>query len=91
MVGAGTKDLAPTQSLVIDLDRGTVTIGSIGELSIVKRTDLSVAFKGSSGDGQWTWQGDIDRFSGLATLTVWHYKEVVVHYNLTCRRPEPLF
>jgi hypothetical protein len=50
MVAAGTKDPAPNQSLVID--RGIVTIGSIGKLSITKRTENSVSFEGKSEDGQ---------------------------------------
>ena len=45
MVAAGTKDPAPNQSLVIDLDRGIVTIGSIGKLSITKRTENSVSLR----------------------------------------------
>jgi hypothetical protein len=32
-----------------------------------------------------------DRFSGLAVVSVWRNQEVLVNYNLTCRRPEPLF
>jgi hypothetical protein len=89
MVAAGTKDPAPNQSLVIDLDRGIVTIGSIGKLSINKRTENSVSFEGKSEDGQTVWRGD--RFSGLAVVSVWRNQEVLVNYNLTCRRLEPLF
>ena len=91
MVAAGTKDTAPNQSLVIDLNRRIVTIGSIGELSITKLTENSVSFEGMSEDGQMVWRGDVDRFSGLAVVSVWRNKEVLVNYNLTCRRPEPLF
>lgn len=91
MVAAGTKDTAPTQSLIIDLDRGIVTMGSIGELSITKLTENSVSFQGKSEDGQTVWRGDVDRFSGLTVVSVWRNKEVLVNYNLTCRRPEPLF
>jgi hypothetical protein len=90
MVAAGTKETAPTQSLVIDLDRGIVTIGSMGELPITKLTENSVSFQGTSEDGQ-TVRGDVDRFSGLTVVSVWRNKEVLVNYNLTCRRPEPLF
>ena len=61
MVAAGTKETAPAQSLVIDLDRGIVTIGSMGELSITKRTENSVSFQGKSEDGQTVWRGDVDR------------------------------
>jgi hypothetical protein len=32
-----------------------------------------------------------DRFSGLAVVSVWRNQEVLVNYNLTCRRLEPLF
>ena len=91
MVASGTKDTAPNQSLVIDLDRGIVAIGSIGKLSITKRTENSVSFEGKSEDGQTVWRGDVDRFSGLAVVSVWRNQEVLVNYNLTCRRPEPLF
>ena len=91
MVASGTKDTAPNQSLVIDLDRGIVAIGSIGKLSITKRTENSVSFEGKTEDGQTEWRGDIDRFSGLAVVSVWRNKKVLVNYNLTCRRPEPLF
>ena len=91
MVASGTKDTAPNQSLVIDLDRGIVAIGSIGKLSITKRTENSVSFEGKTEDGQTVWRGDIDRFSGLAVVSVWRNKKVLVNYNLTCRRPEPLF
>jgi hypothetical protein len=91
MVAAGTKDTAPNQSLVIDLNRRIVTIGSIGELSITKLTENSVSFEGKSEDGQMVWRGDVDRFSGLAVVNVWRNKEVLVNYNPTCRRPEPLF
>ena len=91
MVAAGTKETAPTQSLIIDLDRGIVTMGSIGELSITKLTENSVSFQGKSEDGQTLWRGDVDRFSGLTVVSVWRNKEVLVNYNLTCRRPEPLF
>ena len=91
MVSAGIKEPAPNQSLVVDLDRGIVTIGSIGQLSIVKRTENSVSFKGSSEDGQTVWQGDVDRFSGFAVVSVWRNKEILLHYQLNCRRPEPLF
>ena len=91
IVSGGTKEPAPNQSLVVDLDRGIVTIGSIGELSIVKRTENSVSFKGSSEDGQTVWQGDVDRFSGLTVVSVWRNKEILLHYQLICRRPEPLF
>ena len=91
MVAAGTKETAPAQSLVIDLDRGIVTIGSIGELSITKLTENSVSFQGKSEDGQTVWRGDVDRFSGVTVVSVWRNKEVLVNYNLTCRRPEPLF
>jgi hypothetical protein len=91
MVAAGTKDTAPNQSLVIDLDRGIVTIGSVGKLSITKRSENSVSFEGKTEDGKTVWRGDIDRFSGLAVVSVWRNQEVLVNYNLTCRRPEPLF
>ena len=91
MVSAGAKEPAPNQSLVIDLDRGIVKFGSIGELAIVKRTETSVYFNGNSEDGQTVWQGDIDRFSGLAVVSVRRNKEIVRHYQLSCRRPEPLF
>ena len=91
MVSAGIKKPAPNQSLVVDLDRGIVTIESIGELSIVTRTESSVSFKGRSEDGQTAWQGDIDRFSGLAVVSVWRNDEILLHYQLSCRRPEPLF
>ena len=91
MVAAGTKDTAPNQSLVIDLNRRIVTIWSIGELSITKLTENSVSFERMSEDGQTVWRGDVDRFSGLTVLSVWRNKKVVVNYNLTCRRPEPLF
>jgi len=91
IVSGGTKEPAPNQSLVVDLDRGIVTIGSIGELSIVKRTESSISFKGSSEDGQTLWQGDVDRFSGLTVVSVWRNKEILLHYQLSCRRPEPLF
>jgi hypothetical protein len=91
IVSAGTKEPAPNLSLVIDLDRGIVTLGSIGELSIVKRTENSVSFKGSSEDGQTVWQGDVDRFSGLTVVSVWRNKQILLHYQLICRRPEPLF
>jgi hypothetical protein len=91
MVAAGIKDPAPNQSLVIDLDRGIVTIGSIGQLSITKLSANSVSFEGKSEDGQTLWQGDVDRFSGLMVVSVWQNKEVLEYYNLTCRRPEPLF
>ena len=91
MVASGTKDTAPNQSLVIDLDRGIVAIGSIGKLSITKRTENSVSFEGKTEDGQTVWRGDVDRFSGLAVVSVWRNKKVLVNYNLTCRRPEPLF
>ena len=91
MVASGTKDTAPNQSLVIDLNRRTVTISSIGELSITKLTENSVSFEGKSEDGQMVWRGDVDRFSGLAVVNVWRNKEVLVNYNPTCRRPEPLF
>jgi hypothetical protein len=91
MVAAGIKDPAPNQSLVIDLDRGIVTIGSIGQLSITKLTANSVSFEGKSEDGQTLWQGDVDRFSGLMVLSVWQNNDVLEYYNLTCRRPEPLF
>jgi hypothetical protein len=91
VVSAGTKEPAPNQSLVVDLDRGIVTFESIGELSIIKRTENSVSFKGSSEDGQTMWQGDIDRSSGVAVVSVWRNKEALLHYQLSCRRPEPLF
>jgi len=91
MVSAGVKKPAPNQSLVVDLDRGIVTIESIGELSIVTRTESSVSFKGRSEDGQTAWQGDIDRFSGVAVVSVWRNNEMLLHYQLSCRRPEPLF
>ena len=91
MVASGTKETAPSQSLLIDLDRGIVTIGSIGKLSITKRTENSVSFEGKTEDGQTVWRGDVDRFSGLAVVSVWRNKKVLVNYNLTCRRPEPLF
>jgi hypothetical protein len=91
MVAAGTKNTAPNQSLVIDLDRGIVKIGSIGELSITKLTENAVSFEAKSPDGQTVWRGDVDRFSGLAIVSVWRNREVLVNYNLTCRRPEPLF
>ena len=91
MVASGTKETAPNQSLVIDLDRGIVAIGSVGKLSITKRTENSVSFEGKTEDGQTVWRGDVDRFSGLAVVSVWRNKKVLVNYNLTCRRPEPLF
>jgi hypothetical protein len=91
MVSAGIKKPAPNQSLVVDLDRGIVTIVSIGELSIVTRTESSVSFKGRSEDGQTAWQGDIDRFSGVAVVSVWRNDKKLLHYQLSCRRPEPLF
>ena len=91
MVSAGAKEPAPNQSLVVDLDRGIVTIGSSGELSIVKRTENSVSFEGRSEDGQTAWRGDIDRFSGLTVVSVWRNDEILLHYQLSCRRPEPLF
>jgi hypothetical protein len=91
MVAGGNKGTAPNQSLVIDLDRGIVRIASIGELSITKLTENSVSFQGKSEDGQTVWRGDVDRFSGLTVVTVWRHNEVLVNYNLTCRRPEPLF
>ena len=91
MVSAGIKKPAPNQSLVVDLDRGIVTIESIGELSIVTRTESSVSFKGRSEDGQTAWQGDIDRFSGVAVVSVWRNDKILLHYQLSCRRPEPLF
>ena len=65
VVSAGTKEPALNQSLIVDLDRGIVTIGSIGELPIVKVTETSVSFKGNLMDGQTVWKGDVDRFSGL--------------------------
>ena len=91
MVSAGIKKPAPNQSVVVDLDRGIVTIGSSGELSIVKRTENSVSFNGSSEDGQTVWQGDVDRFSGLMVVSIWRNKEALLHYQLSYRRPEPLF
>jgi len=91
ILSAGTKEPAPNQSLVIDLDRGIVKFGSIGELAIVKRTETSVYFNGNSEDGQTAWQGDIDRFSGVAVVSVWRNDKILLHYQLSCRRPEPLF
>jgi hypothetical protein len=90
-VAAGTKEPAPNQSLVIDLDRGIVKMGSVGKLSVVKLTETSVQFKGNSEDGQTVWQGDVDRFSGVAVVSAWRDERIVMHYQLICRRPEPLF
>src|SRR4029077_20098746 len=64
MVAAGTKNTAPTQSLVIDLDRRIVKIGSIGELSITKLTENSASFQGKSEDGQTVWRGGGSRLLG---------------------------
>jgi hypothetical protein len=87
----GTKELASNLSLIIDLKRGIVTVGSIGDLSIVKRTETSIHFNGNSKDGQTVWRGDVDRFSGVAVVSAFRNKGVVMHYQLTCRLPEPLF
>jgi len=91
MVSGTRKEPAPSQSLVVNMDEGVITLGSIGKLSIIKRTENSVSFKGISEDGETEWQGDLDRFSGLAIVSVRRNKEILRHYQLTCRRPEPLF
>lgn len=90
-VSADIKEPVANQSLVVDLERNLVSIGFAGELSIAKTTETSVHFHGVSEDGQTLWRGDIDRLSGVAVVSAWRNKEVVMHYQLSCRRPEPLF
>jgi hypothetical protein len=88
MLIMGTKEPAPNQSLVIDLERGSVT-SSFGDFPIIKRTAASVDFKGNSDDGQTVWHGYVNRLLGLATMSAWRNKALVVHYLLTCKRANP--
>jgi hypothetical protein len=80
----------PPQSLIIDLEQGTVT-SPFGDFSITKRSDNKVVFEAYSEDGGTKFSGGLERYSGSAIVTGWRNKEVVSNYNLTCRRADPLF
>ena len=75
------------QSLVIDFAQGTVK-GSMGNFSIIKVSDNSVAFKANDP----TISGYVDRVTGSASVVAWKDQtHVLYHYQLTCRPAQPLF
>lgn len=80
------------QSLVIDFDRGIVT-GSLGDYTIFKVSETSVAFRAESDDPQIkTIVGGVDRVSGAASVTAWlDDSQIRYVYQLDCKRTNPLF
>jgi len=55
MISGTRKEPAPSQSLVVNMDEGVITLGSIGKLSIIKRTDpLKVFLKMAKPSGRET-------------------------------------
>jgi hypothetical protein len=81
---------APSQSLVIDPDRGIVTSPLFGKLSILKKSaEDDISFKGVAENGNIT-VGRFDPYSGFATVRTWHNKELLLNYNLNCKRANPL-
>jgi hypothetical protein len=81
---------APSQSFVMDPDRGIVTSPLFGKLSILKSTEDVISFKGVAENGDII-VGRFDRYSGFATVRTWHNKELVLNYDLNCKRANPLF
>ena len=80
---------APDEFFIVDLDRGIVTAGSLGDFNITKLTDDKIDFISVSGP---LTAGGVNRLTGEATITSWSdTKEVVWGYNLHCKRSNPLF
>ena len=81
--GAG-EGPPPTQSVVIDLDRGVVT-SSLGDFSIINITENQIRFRGATTNGD-TSAGNVDRYSGLVAVSTFHNKEIIANYQLNCQR-----
>jgi hypothetical protein len=89
--GNNIQTQAPSQSFVIDPDRGIVTSPLFGKLSILKSTGDDISFKGVAENGNII-VGRFDPYSGFATVRTWHNnKELLLNYNLNCKRANPLF
>ena len=95
-----SKQVSANETLVIDLDRGTVT-GSIYHhgFSITEVTDDHINFCSRSGatcdhnlKGS-GWLGSVNRVTGKTLLNQWWGTDLlpVLRYVLTCKQAKPLF
>jgi hypothetical protein len=86
----GGQDIPiPSASFVIDLDGGTVT-SSIGAFSIDKTTENLIGFIAPQQDGL-PWQGSVDRFTGHVSVMQGTNRQVIMVYNLNCKRANAIF
>jgi hypothetical protein len=80
-----------SETIIIDLDQGLVTTSTLGSFSVTKATDSKIDFEGATQDGETRTYGGVDRYSGVTILTSYRGKEILMTYNLTCKRANPLF
>ena len=80
------------QSLVIDLDQGSVT-GSLGDFTIFKVSETSIAFTAEPRDPKvQSIIGGVDRVSGFASLAArLDDTHLLYVYQLNCKLANPLF
>jgi hypothetical protein len=92
LVGHSEKSLVGNISVVIDLDRGIVTM-PVGDSPITKVTEDYIEFRADTGDSQR--QGRIDRISGSVVERITHNVtanniQIVDFVDLTCKPAKAL-
>jgi hypothetical protein len=84
------KEAVPPQSVIIDLDKGIVTM-PLGDSDLSEITENYVMFAGVSDDRKRSWKGRIDRISGSGYVTMSFGSEFSSNTQLSCKPAKPLF
>jgi hypothetical protein len=84
------KETVPPQSVIIDLDKGIVTM-PLGDSDLSEITENYMTFAGVSDDRKRSWKGRIDRISGAGYVTITFGSEVSSNIQLSCKPAKPLF
>jgi hypothetical protein len=84
------KEIVPPQSVIIDLDKGIVTM-PLGESDLSEITENYMTFAGVSDDRKRSWKGRIDRISGAGYVTITFGSEISSNIQLSCKPAKPLF
>ena len=69
------KETVPPQSVIIDLDKGIVTM-PLGDSDLSEITENYMTFAGVSDDRKRSWKGRIDRVSGAGYVTITFGSEI---------------
>jgi hypothetical protein len=87
------KETVPPQSVIIDLDKGIVTM-PLGDSDLSEINENYMTFAGVSDDRKRSWKGRIDRISGAGYVTITFGSEVSSissNIQLSCKPAKPLF